>query len=202
MIKTFWFDLGNVILPFDFTPAYSSLSDLSGIPAGEFESFFKRHPELEALLDEGKVSGADLYSMLKDELKMSGVSFDQFKRIWNDIFTENTSVSDLIRWLKKNHRQLILISNTNLLHFDHIRKTYPVISEFDHLVLSYELRTRKPEKEIYHHALELSDAEPDQILYVDDRADLTSAAASHGVHTHTFLLYENLHKHLSELKVH
>lgn len=201
MIKTFWFDLGNVILPFNFSPAYKRLSNASGIKVAEYKKFFRDRPELESQLDEGYVTGVDLYRLLKKELGMAGVSFSEFKHIWNDIFRENKAVANLIYRLKKDGAQLILISNTNRLHFLHIKKTYPVISQFDKLILSYELQIRKPKKKIYHRALSLSRALPHEILYIDDRSDLTDAAGTHGVHTHTFRTFNELRTNLKRLKV-
>jgi biotin operon repressor BirA-like protein len=56
--------------------------------------------------------------------------------------------------------RLILISNTNRLHYEYIRRTYPILRAFDHVVLSYKLKTRKPEPAIYRAALRLSGVPP------------------------------------------
>ena len=51
---------------------------------------------------------------------------------------------------------LVLVSNTNALHFEMIRETYAhLLRHFDDLVLSYEVRAMKPQPEIFQAALEL-----------------------------------------------
>ncbi len=198
-IKTFWFDLGNVILPFDFTPAFKRLSRRHGTPAEDIRAFFKERAWLEAACDTGEVTAHTLYRMLRKHFGWSKLTYAEFKTVWNDIFKENHEVSDLIRRLRRAGYRLILVSNTNKLHFDHIAKRYPVMKEFHHHVLSYKIRTRKPEKKMYRHALKLSRAKKHEIFYADDRSDFTGAAAGHGVHVHTFtrasLLKRALKKH-------
>ncbi len=184
-LKTFWFDLGNVILPFDFTPAFKRLSRHGADPK-EIRQFFKDRAWLESACDKGSVNALALYRMLRKHFGFSGLTYAEFQKIWNGIFKENREVSGLIRRLRKDGFRLILVSNTNKLHFDHIRKTYPVMGEYHHHVLSYKEKTRKPERGIYQRALRLSRADKHEIFYTDDREDFTSAARRHGVHVHTF----------------
>lgn len=185
-IKTFWFDLGNVILPFDFTPAFKRLSRRHGTPAEEIRAFFKERPWLEGACDTGEVTAYALYRMLRKHFSWKRLTYAEFTAAWNDIFRENREVSGLIRRLRQNGYRLILVSNTNKLHFDHIARRYPVMKQFHHHVLSYKLKTRKPEKKMYRHALRVSRAAKHEIFYADDRMDFTDAAAKHGVHVHTF----------------
>jgi FMN phosphatase YigB (HAD superfamily) len=186
-IKTCWFDLGNVILPFNFTPAYKTLGSMANIRPKAVEQYFIDRPHFEADLDEGRLHAYQLYRMLKKEFKIKDLRYEEFKKIWNDIFKEDALVNKTLRQLKSSGIKLILISNTNKLHFDHIHKTYPIMSQFDGFILSYKLKTRKPSRDIYESALKISKAQPQHIFYTDDRADLILAAKkNHGVHAHTF----------------
>jgi FMN phosphatase YigB (HAD superfamily) len=200
-LKTIWFDLGNVILPFDFTPAFKRLSR-HGTDADEIRAFFKERPWLEAACDTGEVTGHDLYRMLKKHFGWKRLTYAEFRKVWNGIFKENRDVSRLIRDLRRRGFRLILVSNTNKLHFDHIAKTYPVLGEFHHHVLSYEIKTRKPERKMYRHALKVSKARGHEIFYADDRADFTGAASAHGVHVHTFTHASKLKRALKKHGVH
>lgn len=200
-LKTFWFDLGNVILPFDFTPAFKRLSR-HGVKAERIRLFFKERPWLEGASDRGEVTAYALYRMLRKHFSFQKLSYREFREVWNDIFKENREVSSLIRELRKRGYRLILVSNTNKLHFDHILKTYPVLRQFHHHVLSYKLKTRKPEKAIYHHALKLSRVKKHQIFYTDDRSDFTGAASGHGVHVHTFTKAARLKRALKKHGIH
>jgi putative hydrolase of the HAD superfamily len=55
------------------------------------------------------------------------------------------------------------------------------VNKFDHHTWSYALKLAKPEPAIYHHAVEGLGTPPDQILFIDDRADNIEAALAAGM---------------------
>jgi len=196
-LKTFWFDLGNVILFFDFTVAFERLAKHTHLPPAKIRRYFEIRRTLEADVDEGRMNASQLFRKIKRDLRLVGIDLASFKLIWNDIFMENMPVVKLLARLKKDGYRLILISNTNRLHYDYILKRYGVLRHFDHLILSFKERTRKPKRKIYHAALKVSRAKPHEIFYTDDREDLILAArANHGVHAHTFRSADGLFREL------
>lgn len=202
MIKTFWFDLGNVILYFDFGPAYKRLSRHSKKTVEEIAEYFRAEPALEAHLDEGRVNARALYRRIARDLGVRGLPYEDFKHVWSDIFDENKPVIRLIRKLRKNGHRLILISNTNRLHYEYILKQYGVLKLFHKCILSFRVRSRKPKRKIYSTAFRFSRAAPSEIFYTDDREELTAAASrNHGVRSHTYRDFEGLKKALVRLKV-
>lgn len=199
-IKAVLFDLGKVILFFNFDPAFQKLSKTCGIPRKEFEDYFISSG-LEVLYDGGKITSFEFYSEIKRSLKLK-ISFAKFKSIWNAIFTPNKPMIRLIQKLSKKYR-LVLVSNTNAMHFEYIRKKYAFIKIFDHIVLSYKEKIRKPDEKIYRISAKACRATPQEILYIDDRADLTGAAQELGFHTFTYKNnFTELLKTLEEKGIH
>ncbi len=182
-IKAVLFDLGKVILDFDFKLAFRRLSKKCPHAPSEIESYFLKSG-LEVLYDGGKISSAEFYRIVKKALKHS-LGYQEFKKIWNGVFTLNQKNADLVRKLKSRYR-LVLISNTNAMHYDYIRNKYSVLGYFDSLILSYREKVRKPDERIYRKAIQACRAAPREILYIDDRPDLTEAAGTLGFHTFTF----------------
>src|SRR3990170_3516731 len=76
-------------------------------------------------------------------------------------------LADLIERLKKDFR-LCLLSNTNELHFEFIRKNFPVVYKFDMWVLSYEAGVMKPDPEIFRIALRKAGIEAEEAIFIDD----------------------------------
>lgn len=183
MIKAVLFDLGKVILHFDFTPAFRKLSDACLKTPNEIDDYFRRSG-LEVLYDGGKITSKKFYQEVKKALGHE-LTFDEFKDIWNEIFEPNQKIVALIGRLKKQYK-LVLISNTNAMHFEYIVKRYPVLGHFDKHILSYKEKVRKPDERIYRAAIRACGAMPHEILYIDDRPDLTEAAQGIGLHTFTF----------------
>ena len=190
-IKAILFDLGKVILHFNFDPAFQRLSKVSGLPVKEIEDYFVSSG-LEVLYDGGKISSNRFYREIKKALGLK-IDFSSFKKIWNEIFTPKKDMISLIHKLSKKYR-LVLISNTNAMHFEYVLKKYPVIRRFDGLVLSFKEKTRKPDERIYFKAAQACRVKPGEIYYIDDRHDLTDAARDLGFHVFT---YQNNFKELS-----
>ncbi len=182
-IKAILFDLGQVILDFDFEPAFRKLSRFTRRSPEQIQAYFYASG-LEALYDGGKISSQTFHREVKKALGHT-LDYNEFKKIWNNVFTLNPRVARLIKNLKSRYR-LVLISNTNAMHYEYVRIKYPVLSCFDKHILSFKEKARKPDKRIYQTAVKACRARPAEILYIDDREDLIEAAKGLGFHTFTF----------------
>ena len=85
----------------------------------------------------------------------------------------------LLPLLKKRYK-LILLSNTDPLHKKYGWEKYEFLSIFDHLVLSFEVGSVKPEEKIYREVERLSQFPSEEHLYIDDIADYVEAAKKLG----------------------
>jgi len=129
-IEVILFDLGNVILPFSHFQIAEKLSRFTQErefqdPQKIFSYLFDFEKGAVNGYETGRASSTEFFQSLKNLLHLS-ISFEEFIPIWNDIFTEDREVSEIIRSLKGKKR-LGLISNTNSLHFDYILSTFPII---------------------------------------------------------------------------
>ncbi len=182
-IKAILFDLGKVLLHFNFEPAFRRLAKHCQYSAKEIEDFFIQSG-LEVLYDGGQISSRVFYQKVKEALGLR-LNFSAFEKTWNEIFTPVPGMEKLVQELKKQYR-LVLISNTNAMHFAYAFKRYPVLKKFDRLILSFKEKIRKPDERIYRKAAKACQAKPNEIFYIDDRADLTQAASELGFNTFTF----------------
>ena len=73
-----------------------------------------------------------------------------------------------------------MLSNTNKLHFDYVKRKYPVINKFGSYFLSYKLHSRKPDKKIYAGVLKGTGLKPREIIYFDDMPEFVRAASKMG----------------------
>jgi putative hydrolase of the HAD superfamily len=74
-----------------------------------------------------------------------------------------------------------ILSNTTWEWIRRIRAAAPVDERFDPIVLSCDVGACKPDPAIYRHLLERLELPPSAVLFVDDRDDNLSAAASAGI---------------------
>ncbi len=198
-IEVILFDLGNVILPFTHYQIAEKLSQFSQRkefqdPQRIFSYLFDFEKGAVNGYEVGKVSSIQFFKSLKKYLHLS-LSFKKFIPIWNDIFTEDQGVSEIIRSLK-GKKKLGLISNTNLLHFDYILSKFPVIRIFDKWILSHEMGFKKPDVHIFQKAMEWASVEPGKILLIDDMKKHVEVAVSLGMQGIHFISAQQLREEL------
>jgi putative hydrolase of the HAD superfamily len=199
-IEVIFFDLGNVILPFNHYQIAEKLSpfvqkkDFQD-PRKIFSYIFDLKTGAINPFDAGALSPKEFFQSLKESLQLS-ISFEAFAPIWNEIFVEDREVSEIIRSLKGRWR-LGLLSNTDSLHFNYIVSTFPIVSALEKWILSYEVGFKKPDARIFQRAMEWASVEPEKILFIDDTKGHVEAAISLGMQGVHFASGEQLRKELS-----
>jgi len=203
-IEVLLFDLGNVILPFNHyqiaekLARFSERKELSD-PPRIFSYLFDRQKGAVNNYEIGKMTSSEFFNQVKERFKLI-LPFDTFVPIWNEIFTENHEVSELIRFLKGKKR-LGLLSNTNPLHFEYALTTFPILNLFDKWILSHEVGFKKPAVEIFLKAMEWASVPPIKILFIDDIKEHVEAAASLGMQAIHFTSAQQLVRELSRFRL-
>jgi len=179
MIKSIIFDLGRVIVPFDFKRGYRRMEPLCGIPAAEIPG--RIGPTgLVQRFECGQIEPRDFVSQLSEHLNLE-TSYENFSAIWSSIFLPETLIPEtLLQGLAVDHR-LILLSNTNALHFEMIRENYPLLRHFHAFVLSYKVGAMKPAAAIYEKAIAESGCRAEECFFTDDIAEYVEAAKRQGI---------------------
>jgi putative hydrolase of the HAD superfamily len=179
MHKAIFFDLGRVLIHFDFRRGYRALEGLCPYAAEEIPRRLAGTGLVERF-ETGLVEPREFVAQMCQALDMK-VDYDQFSSIWSSIFTDILIPESMLQGLKRRYR-LVLVSNTNALHFEMIRETYAhLLRHFDDLVLSYEVRAMKPQPEIFQAAVELAGCLPQECFYTDDIAAYIEAAKQMGI---------------------
>jgi len=177
-IKTVIFDLGKVIVDFDHMIICTKLARHSPLsPDKIYESIFTFG--LEAEFDRGNISSENFYQRVKQETKIE-IDMDTFKQIWTNIFTLNPGIDNILSSLKEKYR-LLCLSNTNVWHFEHCRKKFPVLKSFDGFILSCNVGQSKPHPAIFEAALESAGTASSKCLYIDDVPEYVTAARNLGI---------------------
>jgi len=161
MIKAIVFDIGNVLLPFDFSVALRKLQSKSGT-----ESVEHAMEGVKREYESGRISRVEFLEQMRVVLQYTGTE-DEFVAAWEDIFTENTPMSELVRALHP-HYPLFLLSNTSDLHMDYVFKKYPTFGLFKDAVFSYRVKGFKPEPAIYETALKQFGIKAEETVFIDD----------------------------------
>jgi HAD superfamily hydrolase (TIGR01509 family) len=170
------FDIGNVILFFDFGIFGRRIAPFCGCPAAELEPRL-REPAWE--LEARGLPPDEFYRKAVSLVEYRGTK-EAFVRAWQEIFTPNVPVIDWIGELDRRGHRLFLLSNTNPWHVEYFWDRYPVFATFRDRVFSHEERRAKPEPEIYAAAARRFGIEPSRTIYLDDRPENVAAGAAAG----------------------
>ena len=179
MIKAILFDLGNVIVPFDFRRAYGRLGPLCSCPVTEISARL-RSTDLVQRFETGRIASEPFVAELSALLGLK-TTYREFCDLWTSVFLEETLVPEsLIARLRGRHRLLVL-SNTNPIHFSMLKARYELLRHFDDFVLSYEVGALKPDAAIYQEAIKRAECLPEECFFTDDIAINVEAARQNGI---------------------
>jgi len=196
MTKALIFDLGNVIIAFDFTRGYQALSPHTPIPPHGLPNRIAE-TGLVPRYERGEVSSQAFHEALSSSLHLN-LPYQQFCDLWSTIFLPDPLIpDDLLATLHHRYR-LVLLSNTNEIHFQMIQRTYPILRHFDALVLSYQAGAMKPDPRIYEAAILQAHCPPEQCFYTDDVLEFVEAGRRCGLDAVPFSGAADLQRHLRE----
>ncbi len=179
MIKAIIFDLGKVLIPFSLERGYTALAPHCQYPLDQIP-FRVSSTDLVTRFEEGKVTPDDFVRQFSELL---GLKLDrpQFCELWSSIFLPATLISeDLLEKLHRRYR-LVVLSNTNAIHFDMVRERYPLLRHFDGYVLSHEVGALKPDPRMYRTAIERAQCRPEECFFTDDIASYVEGARRMGI---------------------
>ena len=179
MIKTIFFDLGNVIIPFDFKRAYSRLQPLCDYPATEIPARM-RGTDLVSRFESGQIAAEQFVKEFSAVLELR-INYDEFCDLWTSVFLPEPLIQDSLLASLGNRYPLMILSNTNPIHFHMIRANYPLLRHFDDCVLSYEVGALKPHAEIYEKAIARAGCDAAECFFTDDLLVNVEAAWKHGM---------------------
>jgi glucose-1-phosphatase len=179
MIKTIIFDLGKVIVPFDFQRGYDRLAPLCRYSPAEIPERL-RGCDLVTRFEEGKLEPDAFVRELSAILELDA-SYEDFCGIWSSIFLPDTLIQeDLLAALRERYR-LLLLSNTNAIHFEMVRRTYPLLDRFHHHVVSYKVGALKPSPVIYAEAIKHAECDASECFFTDDIPAYVEGARQAGI---------------------
>jgi FMN phosphatase YigB (HAD superfamily) len=171
--KAVVFDLGKVLVDFDYGIAAQALAARGRVPTEEVRRLIDQS-NLLVSYETGQLATDAFYKQVCDATGFCG-DLAEFGRLFGDIFTPIQPMVELHARLRNNRVLTYIFSNTNELAVAHIRNVFPFFSNFDGYIYSFAEGAMKPDDKIYaavEHRTALSGPE---ILYIDDRLENAEA---------------------------
>lgn len=195
MYKAIVFDLGNVLLNFDYKIIINSLNKIEAGLGDKFEKLYSENYYLHEDLEKDQISVDDFTDTILQWLN-NKITAEEFHHIYSGIFSPNEEMISLLPELKQNYK-IFLLSNTNYIHQKYGWEKHDFIKLFDKLIPSHKVKARKPELEIFKAAEKIIGYKSSEIFFTDDILEYVEAAKLAGWDAVQFQGYK---KFLHELK--
>jgi putative hydrolase of the HAD superfamily len=180
------FDYGNVLCLEQTLEDMKGMALVCGIPD---ERFSERYWKLRPPYDRGDIDGPAYWTAVGRQQEL-GLSRDQIATLikldCEGITRPNQGAVQWADLLRREGFPLTLLSNMPFELSRHVTKFFQSLSRFEYLIYSCDYGSIKPELAIYRNCLELLKAAPQDILYLDDRAENVEAAARLGMNAVLF----------------
>jgi putative hydrolase of the HAD superfamily len=127
----------------------------------------------------GRIGVAEFHRRMCARYELS-MDLDTFKRLWCEIFYTMEGMEELVGQIKQTII-IGLLSDTDPIHWNHIRTTWPWIAAIANPTVSYEIGVMKPNPEIYRAAAANVRTPTEHCLFVDDLQDNVNGARAVGM---------------------
>jgi putative hydrolase of the HAD superfamily len=180
-VKALFLDIGGVLL----TNGWDHQSRLHAAEYFELDldEFNERHQAIFDTYESGKMTLRE-YLELAVFYQPRHFTMDEFRDFILGESRPYLEMIELISTIKRNYDLRTIAVNNEPKEINEYRvRKYGLDSFIDVFASSCYVQTRKPDKEIYRFALNLAHAEPEEVIYVDDRLVLIQAAHTLGLNT-------------------
>jgi glucose-1-phosphatase len=179
MIKAIIFDLGKVIVSFDFEIGFKTISQLCAYSIDEIREKIMTSAEI-YLYETGKISSREFFEAIRKKLDFTATQ-KQFYDAWNSSFYDETLLPEsLLAELTPKYR-LVVLSDTCDAHITFLRQKFSFFKHFDELVFSFDVGEMKPSAKMFAVAVEKANCAADECLFVDDKLANVEGAIAYGL---------------------
>src|ERR1017187_7530422 len=175
------FDLGKVLVDFDYGIAVRAIASHSKITDERVKDFLLHSPLL-VRYETGLLSNQEFFEEIRKATGFCG-SIEEFGEFFSGIFMPIWPMIELHAALRKKGFPTYIFSNTNDLAIRNIRRNFPFFGNFEGYIFSYQHNAMKPDARLYEMLERETKCRGGEILYLDDRPENIAAGAARGWQT-------------------
>ena len=199
VIRAVILDFGEVLC---HLPSAENIERLASIFQMDPRAFLPTYLETRAPYDRGDLLPSEYWIKFAERagVKITADAIAQARQLdldlWSDI---NDAMILWVQELQAAGYKTAILSNMPTDMATHVRNNFAWISHFDHHIFSGEVRSVKPEPEIYQHCIDALGVKPSEALFIDDRDLNLKQARAAGIHGIRFQSVEQLRDDLRAL---
>jgi glucose-1-phosphatase len=182
-LRCTFLDLGKVLVDYESVRFGECVQSLTGIEVARLRPLLR---DLAIEYECGRMTDTIFHGELCRRFGRD-VSWGAFTSSWNSMFLPRSIIPDELLARLVRRTDLWVISNTNPVHFNYIRRHYSFVRYLRGFILSYEVGAMKPDPVIFRNALARAGCEASEALFVDDSAENIEAARKLGIDAFQFV---------------
>lgn len=179
MIKNVVFDFGNVFINLDIDGAIKNALNIF-----KLKHFPEEMVAVNSLYEQGLLTSNEFIEFYSENFPE--IEDDKIIETWNFMLKDFPKYRlEFLQNLKETKEyKLILLSNTNEIHIDWVKKHVHFYKDFkncfDAFYLSHEIKLRKPTTEIFDFVLSNNNLNAEETLFIDDNQENITTAKQLG----------------------
>lgn len=195
MIKNVIFDIGNVLADF----AWEQLFHRLGFEGETFEHMADatvRGPYWQEF-DRGAMSDQEIVEGFYSLAPKYKKQIDLFYEHIHEMTEEYPYAAEWVRSLKEEGYSVYILSNYGKTSFENRKEPFSFLAEADGSLISYEVLSVKPEREIYQALEEKYSITPQESVFIDDLEVNVEAARNYG---YSGIIFKSRDQAVEEIK--
>lgn len=200
MINTVVFDLGNVLIGFEWEKAFKEILGFEGEKFERIANATTRHNDWN-LHDKGDYTEEE---MLAKFISNDPEDEEDIRRMYDDLSILVNPYDYALDWierLKKAGYKVYILSNYSEKSYGQASEKLSFVKAADGAVISYQEKLIKPDPAFYQVLFDRYSVKPDEAVFIDDRADNIQAAIDCGMNGIVFKTKEQVIEDLKKLGV-
>jgi putative hydrolase of the HAD superfamily len=179
-VRALLFDLGGVVIQFDFNGAFNAWASRAGcdpkVIAQRFsiDDSYQQH-------ERGEIPASSYFAALRQSLRID-LSDEDFREGWNDVYLGPVPGMSAVFSAAQRHLPLFAFTNSNPTHQNVWEHLYAEeLRPFEAIFVSSELGLRKPDPAAFHRVAGRMGFEPEEVLFFDDGPENVEGARTAGM---------------------
>ena len=198
-IRAVILDYGEVLC---HLPSTETIERLASIFQMDPRTFLPIYLETRAPYDRGDLLPGEYWRKFAAQagVQIAADTIEQARQLDLELWSHINDA--MILWVQQLHAagfKTAILSNMPADMATHMRENFAWISHFDQQIFSGEVRSVKPEPQIYQHCIEVLGVQPSEALFIDDREVNLEQARAAGIRGIRFQSVEQLRKELQAL---
>jgi putative hydrolase of the HAD superfamily len=199
-VRSLLFDLGGVVIAFDFRRAFQLWASRAGCEPSTLEERFSLDEPYERH-ERGEIPASGYFAALRQSLAIE-LSDEEFIEGWNDVYLGLVPGIDDLLSSAREHLPLFAFTNSNPTHKTTWERLYANdLTPFRAIFVSSDLGCRKPDPEAFTLVARNMGFEPSEVLFFDDSPGNVEGARTAGMQAVMVHSIVDVRRALSQLGV-